>query len=1069
METGFYADLHIHSRFSRATSRECNLEQQAFWAGKKGLAVIGTGDFTHPAWLHEIKTKLTPAEPGLFRLRGDLEKTLEQRQRSGARASARSGTAPAGRPGVGAAPVRFLLQVEISTIYKQGDRTRKVHHLIYAPDIRAAEAIVQRLARIGNLGADGRPILGLASRDLLELTLEAGAGCFLIPAHIWTPWFSVLGSKSGFDSIAECYGDLAAQIFAAETGLSSDPLMNWRVSQLDRYRLVSNSDAHSPANLGREACVFNTPLDYFAMRRALETGAGFGGTVEFFPEEGKYHLDGHRKCGLRFSPEETKRHHGLCPVCGKEVTVGVLYRVAELADRPAGTRLAGAAPFRSMVPLTEILSEIVGTGPDSNKVRDAYEAMIASLGPELFILEQAPLDEIRRVGSPLFAEAITRLRQGQVIREAGFDGEYGTIRLFKENELKGEQGEALLFDLAGLTAPLSRPAAPAAPVFSRPVLETGVISSGAIRESRPISYPPERHGLLDGLDPDQRLAAEVTDQPLLIIAGPGTGKTRTLTHRIAHLVADQGIPAEHCLAITFTRRAAGEMQARLDRLVPDQAKRIPVFTFHALAHSLLRESGVRLGLTPSVRIARQDECARVLMETLTISERKAESMLADLSRLRRQGCPPDSASDQFQALERYRGAMRSRALLDFDDLIGLALELLERHPDLATHYRERYPWISIDEYQDIDAQQYRLVKKLVLPSGNICAIGDPDQAIYGFRGTDVRFFQRFTEDYPNARTVRLTQNYRSGRTIVNAFLQVIAPSSLVADRTLHAQVDDPTRITIHEALTDRAEAEFVVHTIERLMGGTTFFSKDSGRVQAGDGGEAFAFSDFGVLYRTEAQADALVEAFDRSGIPFQKRSHRSLLETPGVLTLVEALQNLPEGLPGERLDAIAANFGEAARLPETRRVIQALRVLAGRCPSLEIFLSELALGADVDLWDPRAQCVALLTLHAAKGLEFPVVFIVGCEDGILPLRWGAGDDNRIDEERRLFFVGMSRTRSRLFLCHAGKRQWQGQLRPMAPSPFLRNIEEQLLEHSRSEARDRKPRPPHEQLGLFEVT
>ncbi len=441
----FYADLHIHSRFSRATSKDCNLEQLAFWAGRKGLTVIGTGDFTHPAWLNEIKTKLAPAEPGLFRLRHDLEKTLAQQQPATALLPATT-SSPCGS---GFTPTRFLLQVEISTIYKQGDRTRRVHHLIYVPDVKSAEAIIHRLARIGNLGSDGRPILGLNSRDLLEIILESSAGAYLIPAHIWTPWFSALGSKSGFDSIAECYGDLAAHIFAVETGLSSDPLMNWRLAGLDRYRLVSNSDAHSPAKLGREACVFDTELDYFLMRRALETGTGFKGTVEFFPEEGKYHLDGHRKCGVCFSPEKTKRHHGLCPICGKDVTVGVLYRVAELADRPAGTRPQGAASFRSFIPLTEILSEIIGTGPQSKKVRNAYDALLASLGPELFILGHAPLADIQRVYSPLLAEAIARMRATRVIRNAGFDGEYGTIRLFEKNELKRKQEGASLFDLAG--------------------------------------------------------------------------------------------------------------------------------------------------------------------------------------------------------------------------------------------------------------------------------------------------------------------------------------------------------------------------------------------------------------------------------------------------------------------------------------------------------------------------------------------------------------------------------------------------------------------------------------------
>ena len=311
----FHADLHIHSKHSRATSRDCDLEHLAYWARKKGIAVVGTGDFTHPAWLAELKQKLVPAEPGLFRLQDEITRAVDS-------------TLPPACAGA----TRFMLSVEISTIYKKGELTRKIHHLIYVPDFAAAERVAARLARIGNIASDGRPILGLDSRHLLEIVLEASPDAYLVPAHIWTPWFAVLGSRSGFDSVAECYGDLADHVFAVETGLSSDPAMNWRISSLDRYRLVSNSDAHSPAKLGREATLFDTDLDYFALRRALESGAGYVGTVEFFPEEGKYHLDGHRKCGVRLSPEETKAHGGRCPVCGQPVTVGVMPDPAKIAS-----------------------------------------------------------------------------------------------------------------------------------------------------------------------------------------------------------------------------------------------------------------------------------------------------------------------------------------------------------------------------------------------------------------------------------------------------------------------------------------------------------------------------------------------------------------------------------------------------------------------------------------------------------------------------------------------------------------------------------------------------------------
>ncbi len=410
----FYADLHIHSKYSRATSKDCNLEQLALWAQKKGLNVIGTGDFTHPAWFKEINEKLIPAGNGAYRLKPEIEKQIFQNSE----------------------PVRFVLSVEISTIYKKGDKTRKVHHVVFVPDLDTAQNFRQKLDAIGNINSDGRPILGLDSRNLLETVLESGDDTFIIPAHIWTPWFSVLGSKSGFDSIEECYEDLSDYIFAVETGLSSDPEMNWKVSKLDKFRLVSNSDAHSPSKLAREATVFDTEPDYYGIMNALKTGKGYTGTVEFFPEEGKYHEDGHRKCNICLTPDETKKLNGICPVCGKPLTIGVLYRVNELSDRPFDCTFVpetGGKVF-SLVPLSEIISEILGVGPSSKSVTNEYERLIKKFGSELSILRNVPVEDLSK-DFPLLGEGISRLRQGKVIKHAGYDGEYGTIRLFEDSDL----------------------------------------------------------------------------------------------------------------------------------------------------------------------------------------------------------------------------------------------------------------------------------------------------------------------------------------------------------------------------------------------------------------------------------------------------------------------------------------------------------------------------------------------------------------------------------------------------------------------------------------------------------
>ncbi|MEE8524061.1 MAG: UvrD-helicase domain-containing protein [Thermoanaerobaculia bacterium] len=1084
----FYADLHVHSKYSRATSRDCDLEHLSLWAQRKGLTVVGTGDFTHPAWFDEIRDKLIPAEPGLFRLRPSLEREVERQL-----------------PATCRSPMRFMLEVEISTIYKKGDRTRKVHHLIYAPDLDTAGRFRDRLGSIGNIASDGRPILGLDSRHLLEITLESGPGAYLVPAHIWTPWFAVLGSKSGFDSVAECYGDLAEHIFAVETGLSSDPPMNWRVSDLDRYTLVSNSDAHSPPKLGREACVFDTPLDYFAIRHALETGAGYGGTIEFFPEEGKYHLDGHRACGVCLEPEETRRRDGRCPQCGKPLTVGVMHRVELLADRPEGARPDRAAPFRSLVPLPEIVSEIEGVGPRSKTVQRKVAELSSRLGPELAILDSSPLEEVGQSTGELFREAIGRLRSGRVHRQSGYDGEYGTIRLFEPDELASRKMVTPLFDFHPQTVAVppksphpeekatARPRnlatqvphpVPGAPNPLPHPPSTPSPGEGAASHPRSPATPqnPREPSVLDALDPDQRTAAEIVSGPLLIIAGPGTGKTRTLTHRLAYMVTAGIAAPEECLAITFTRRAAEEMRERLAALMPEDAQRVTVTTFHGLGLQILRRHRAELGLERGFRIAGEAERLDLIREIYEVSRTQAGRLAEEIGRARRGDGVEALSTRDLSTRDRptrdrpvvdpapYLKALRDRDLVDFDDLLALTVELLEDRAEVLAATRRRFRWLSIDEYQDVDALQYRLVRLLAPDAAGICAIGDPDQSIYRFRGADVGFFLRFQQDYPAARTVELRRNYRSSRAIVDAALQAIAPASLVAGRALTAMVDDGVEhLVVHTAASEKAEAEHVVQSIEQLLGGTSYFSLDSGRV-GDDGDDALSFDDFAVLYRTDAQSVAVIEALERAGIPFQKRSHSRLADCPEVRQLLEALREDIERratlplltLPvAARLDAASRRLAEdskdAAAITAARDLLAPLAVRCG--DDVERFLAEVALGAEVDTWDPRAERVSLLTLHAAKGLEFAVVFIVGCVDGLLPFRRDGGDTD-LDEERRLFFVGMTRARSRLILSHARRRRWRGQVLDCIPSPFLEDIDEALLERRHG----RRPAPKEEEQG-----
>lgn len=407
------ADLHIHSRFSMATSKEGTPENLDFWARKKGISLIGTGDFTHPVWREELKERLVSEGNGLYRLRDAYVKEESRKF-----------------PGEG---TRFVVSGEISSIYKKNGKTRKVHNVILLPSLEAADAMAQRLEKIGNIHSDGRPILGLDSHDLLEMMLDVCPEGILIPAHIWTPHFSVLGAKSGFDSVEECFEELAPYIYALETGLSSDPAMNWRISKLDRYQLVSNSDAHSPSKLGREANLLDIDCSYEGLYRAIQTGEGLEGTVEFFPEEGKYHFDGHRKCGVSLSPVEAERLGGICPVCGKKLTMGVDHRVEQLADRAEGFVKKDGKKYESLVPLPEVISTCMGYSAASKKVQGCFEQMIQTLGTEFDILRNVPSEDIKSCAGERIAEGIENVRTGNVKRIPGYDGEYGKIELFDEN------------------------------------------------------------------------------------------------------------------------------------------------------------------------------------------------------------------------------------------------------------------------------------------------------------------------------------------------------------------------------------------------------------------------------------------------------------------------------------------------------------------------------------------------------------------------------------------------------------------------------------------------------------
>lgn len=405
----FFADLHIHSPYSIACSRDLNPENLCRWGQLKGIFVIGSGDFTHPLWLKELQEKLEEDKGRLFALRKEL--------------------IPVNVPSSCRAQVRFLLSGEISCIYQKAGKTRKVHALVFVPDFTSAVQLTERLAKIGSITSDGRPILKLDAKKLLEMVLEVSPEAMLVPAHVWTPHFSVLGAASAFSSVEECFEELTPYIYAVETGLSSDPAMNWRLSSMDGMRLISNSDAHSPAKLGREATIFDTDLSYGSIMAAIKTGKGLCGTVEYLPEKGKYHSDGHRSCGIRLTPRETIAHGFRCPACGKKITVGVLHRVEELADRPQGFKPPGTPPFHSVIPLQELIAETLKIGAGSKRVERIYFAMLEKLGNELAILLEKRYEEIAGASSVEIADAVVGVREGTIRIEPGYDGKFGSIRI----------------------------------------------------------------------------------------------------------------------------------------------------------------------------------------------------------------------------------------------------------------------------------------------------------------------------------------------------------------------------------------------------------------------------------------------------------------------------------------------------------------------------------------------------------------------------------------------------------------------------------------------------------------
>lgn len=1078
----FIGDFHIHSPYSRATSKQLVPENLDLWGRLKGIKVIGTGDFTHPKWTEELEQRLVQKEEGLFILKDEYAVNAESLGYTGTFDTDKS---------------RFMLTAEISSIYKYGTKVRKVHNVICAPSFDSVKKIQNRIESLGgNIRSDGRPILGLDSRDLLELCLEADERILFIPAHIWTPWFSALGSKSGFDTIEECFRDLSGYIHAVETGLSSDPPMNWMCSFLDKFTLVSNSDAHSPEKLGREANLFDTDLSYAGIIQAIKGGVkdGFRGTIEFFPQEGKYHFDGHRKCNTCWDPLETLEHGSICPGCGKAVTVGVLNRVAQLADRENISKCPRKAPFYSLIQLRELLSELEGVGPASKKVRTVYTQTLSSLGSELDILLNKNIHEIKTV-NPLLGKTIERMRNRQVYLESGYDGEYGKIYVWKDGTKHVISPEDSLFgDLNDEKNRDNKVPDPVALIdfnLSEFQLKRNMLKEGKNEITELSSSGENKDRQIFTLNPDQKCATQWHDSPSLIIAGPGSGKTRTIVEKIKNIVWG-GTTTKSILVLTFANKAAEELSTRLrsseirtEKNLSEQPG-VRVFTFHSLGLEIIKKYIEHFNYTPPLLIADDAVKFGILKNNTEYSSKELKEYITHVSRIKNGLMSFSDGDEEIHHVQKQFDTILSKYIaLDYDDLIFKPLNFLKENPGIAETLSRMFHEIIVDEYQDINPAQNELLFILARHT-TLTAVGDPNQSIYGFRGSSPEFINNFSSSQDNTKIFNLTQSYRCPETVLQASAQVIG----LEDNLIQGQKPGVS-IDIFKAKTATSEAEHIARKIESLCGGVGFFSRDSDVAEL-DNETDMPLSEIALLCRTSLQMTTLEKALTDHHIPFKRiettsffshEPYRSFLNF--LIFLNHTLSHNNDGLQSRLSILTDKSTDTDISIPESYNdaltlFTQHFAAKSENCitneeladtlkkywidgDSLSDFLEKVTLGSGIDCYEKGMEQVTLMTMHASKGLEFDAVFIPGCEDGIIPCSL-TGETIDLEEEKRLLYVAMTRAKERLYLSYAKKRLIYGKSKSQIESPFLSAIEKSLTK--RAEQKIKVEIAEENQLTLF---
>ncbi|HOL48552.1 MAG TPA: UvrD-helicase domain-containing protein, partial [bacterium] len=1008
---------------------------------------------------NELKEKFEPAEQGLYKLKNEYALKINNDFELNTDNN-----------------IRFILTTEISNIYKKYDKVRKIHNLIFSPDFDTVEKIQSSLKKIGNIISDGRPILGLDSKDLLDIILNISDKNFLIPAHIWTPWFSLLGSNSGFDSLFECFEDYSNYIFAIETGLSSDPPMNWLCSFLDNISITSNSDAHSPEKLGREANIFNCDFSFDAIKNALKFPEKnqFLGTIEFFPEEGKYHFDGHRKCNIVLSPNETNKYNQICPKCGKKLTIGVMYRVFEISDRTSTADRKNKKQFFSLIPLIEILSEIYQSNEKSKKIQSLYFSLIKKFGSEFNILLNVDINTLKNKENELLAEAIKRMRDGKVIIKPGFDGEYGKIRLFTDEELNSSNK----FFLFEKTEEINK--AENQYNFKNELLK---FKNGISKNFDDNINAVNKNQLLNQSQLD---AVNYIDSSLLIIAGPGTGKTNVFAYKIIFLL-NNGIQPSEILSLTFANEAAKEMFNRIKTLLNNTnfLKQLNIFTFHSFGLFILKDY---YNNQSNFTIINDNEKELILKDILNIKNKEIKKIINEISEIKQKFLPIDSINDELKQIYiKYNDFLQKNFLFDFDDLIFLPIIIFQQNKNYLEKIQNKFKWIIIDEYQDINYAQYLLVKKI---SENkkikVCVIGDPNQAIYTFRGADSKFINNFQIDFPDAKLFLLNKSYRCSDSILSASLNIIANND--EKNYFLKGTEKGLKINILECQSVQSEAEFVARTIENLIGGISFFSFDS-NISDGEKSEHInSFSDIAVLCRISKQFEPIKNAFLQHNIPFQIINENflftnepfcELLNLIKFLTMPEnnfykiILKKINKNFPINELNKIFNNNSLKNFLAylfenyyknyynEFKDYFDLLIKIADNINNPIDFLNEINTMQTNDLFQKTINKVPIMTMHSAKGLEFNAVFIVGCNSSIIPFNFYKNYNVNIEDEKRLMYVAMTRAKKYLYLTYTKTINYFGGIIQSEISPFLTKIKKELIEFKKQELKEK-----NKQLSLF---